>query len=432
MWIIKLFLSAIVALFATVPAFPQSDDTPAKWPLDLARQLCRSGSDVAVQVGNILDQAPSGLKSFTPLLKRTRFFAGSGILKDNNRLDVNLRFMGQVNQQTRLSLFKNLSTNQQGPVPRLLIDLAADCSLNRAVFLTYKSDGRLHALQHYSKDLNTSDRTELLNPPVPAGTDPGGVAVAHYDTGVNYQLDFIARQLARSKSGEILGYDFKDNDRQPFDLDPSFPAFLPRRHGTAVISILLHEAPEVRLIPFRHPGKDIARFGDIVEATAKTPARIVAMPLGGYKQAQWQSFARAARRHPELLFIISAGNDGRDIDIKPVYPASFDHDNFLVVTSTDAFGRLPIESNWGIISVDISTPAERLDVIDHRGAKGKASGSSYAVPRIAALAARFSKTHPEWSASDIKAAIVALAGPRPRGKKATKHGWIALPDQEGF
>jgi len=411
------------------PANAQSNEQPALWPRDIAVTLCKKGKDVISHVENLLARSPSGLKSLKVHLNQPRFYAASGSMNNGDRVDVNLRFIGQPNQQTRVSYFEAFAKN---PAPRLLVDLNAECALNRGVFLTYKKDGRLHDLRHYSKDLITVDRTEELNPPVPAGQDPGGVAVAHYDTGVNYQLDFIAKRLARNQSGEILGYDFKDNDRQPFDLDPSFPAFLPRRHGTAVISIFLREAPDARLIPFRHPGHDIARFGEIVEATAKTPARIVVMPLGGYRQKQWQSFAQAAKKHNNILFVISAGNDGRDIDQKPIYPASFDHNNFLVVTSTDAFGQLPIESNWGIKSVDIAVPAERLDVIDHRGAKGKASGSSYAVPRIAALAARMAKKHPQWSALEIKKAITNLAGPRPRSKRMTKFGWIALPDQEAL
>ncbi len=432
MWHIKLSLTILGTSIFIGQAQSQSANSPPLWPEKFAVQLCETGFEIADLAKKILADAPSGLISLTPVVKSRRFYAAIAALQNGNRLDVNARFIGQANQQTRLSFFEA----NKGPgvelIPRLLIDLGANCSLRRAAFLTYKADGRLHSLQHFSKNLKRSDTTELLNPPVPAGEDPGGVAVAHFDSGVNYLLPFIARRLARNSSGEILGYDFNENDTQPFDLDPVSPAFLPRRHGTSVISILLREAPEVRIIPFRHPGRDISRFGEMVEAITKTPARIVAMPLGGYKRQQWENFARAAQKYPELLFVISAGNDGRNIDVEPVYPASFDLDNFIVVTSTDAFGRLPAESNWGVKSVDISTPAERLDVIDHRGAKGKASGSSYAVPRIAALAARLAMKHPDWTASEIKSAIVRLAGPRPRAKPATKYGWIALPDQEGF
>ena len=58
------------------------------------------------------------------------------------------------------------------------------------------------------------------DPPVPPGKDPGGVAVALVDTGVNYTLPEISNRLARSPDGEILGFDFQDNDRLPFDLEP--------------------------------------------------------------------------------------------------------------------------------------------------------------------------------------------------------------------
>ena len=42
-------------------------------------------------------------------------------------------------------------------------------------------------------------------------------------------------------------------------------------------------------------------------------------------------------------------------------------------------------------------PAEQVEVTDFRGARGTASGSSYAVPRVAALAARLKAANPDWS-----------------------------------
>ena len=76
----------------------------------------------------------------------------------------------------------------------------------------------------------------------------------------------------------------------------------------------------------------------------------------------------------------------------------------------------PLASNWGPETVDISTPGENLESIDHLGAKTFVSGSSFAVPRIAALAARFQSAHPRWRATDIKQAILMLAGPSPGDK----------------
>ena len=270
--------------------------------------------------------------------------------------------------------------------------------------------------------------TEPIGPPVPQGRDPGGVAVALIDSGIAYDLPEVSKRLARDKAGCLLGYDFQDNDRRPQDLVPGSRPERPRRHGTAVASIIVLEAPKARLAPFRYRTRDFAVFADVVAAIAKGPARIVNMPLGGYRAEDWRNFEAAARAHPELLFIISAGNDGRNIDEAPIYPAGFGLPNALVVTSTDDFGRYPAESNWGPQTVDLSVPGENRQVFDHRGVTGRASGTSYAVPRVTALAARLSAAHPDWSAAKLKSEILALAGPNPATRtKRTRHGWIANP-----
>ena len=53
-------------------------------------------------------------------------------------------------------------------------------------------------------------------PPVPAGTDPGGVKIAIIGAGVDYTQPGIAVRLARDGEGEIIGWDFIDDDRRPF------------------------------------------------------------------------------------------------------------------------------------------------------------------------------------------------------------------------
>lgn len=252
--------------------------------------------------------------------------------------------------------------------------------------------------------------------------------MAVVDTGVNYTLDAVAPRLARNERGELHGYDAQDGDRRPFDLAPGEDAERGRRHGTSVAGIVLKEAPQARIAPYRFRHADFGSFARIVEEIAKGPARIVAMSLGGYKRADWEPFRAAAEAHPELLFVLSAGNDGRDIDETPVYPASFGLANAIVVTSTDPFGRLPKESNWGVTSVDISTPGERIASIDHTGAPKEVSGTSFAAPRIAALAARLQARNPDWGTQELKRAILALGAPSAGDRSPrTKHGWIPNP-----
>lgn len=327
----------------------------------------------------------------------------------------------------------SLTAFDQGGTRPLLTALAdADCRIHHGRALRYDGSGPPSQLVHLKPDLQEIETTEPLNPPVPAGQDPGGVTVAHIDSGVNYLLPEIAARLARDESGAALGQDFWDLDKRPFDGDVGRSPFFPIRHGTPVASLLLKEAPGIRLLPYRYPRPDMTRMSALVAAAAAAGAGIVALPMGSRKQADWTSFAEAAEQHSDLLFIVSAGNDGRDIDQVPLYPASLDLENMIVVTSADAFGRLASGSNWGAHSVDLMVPAEQLEVTDYRGARGRASGSSYAVPRVAALAARLKAAHPDWRAGELKRAILARAvGPLERGAPKVRVGWIPNPADDG-
>jgi len=270
--------------------------------------------------------------------------------------------------------------------------------------------------------------SEPLNPPVPQGRDVWGPTVALFDAGINYTLPAFAARLARAPNGQSLGYDFWDMDSRPFDSNPARSPFYPLRHGTQIASVLVAEAPSVRLLPYRYPRPDMSRMEAMVRAAHENKAVIVAMPMGSNNKDDWTAFLKAVSERPDTLFIISAGNDGRDIDAQPVYPAMFGLENFLVVTSSTEFGRLAPGSNWGKKSVDIMVPAENVPVTTFYGDNGRASGSSLAVARVAALAARLLQENPKWRAPELKAAIIARARPTPsEGQSVVRHGWIPDP-----
>ena len=53
-----------------------------------------------------------------------------------------------------------------------------------------------------------------------------------------------------------------------------------------------------------------------------------------------------------ILFFVSAGNDGKNIDKSKVFPASLELENILVISSSDISGDLAHGSNFGKKTVD--------------------------------------------------------------------------------
>lgn len=283
--------------------------------------------------------------------------------------------------------------------------LDANCTVVQHRQLVYNDDFTAIALLVIDPANGATITTELLNPPLPVpskiSTDSKRIRIGLVDSGVNYTLPQINARLARDNKGQLVGYDFWDNDALPFDVHFSASPFRISRHGTGTASLLLKEASFIDLVPYRYPRPDMSRMENLIEHAANNQVRIIGLPLGGNIAAEWDSFAAAAKKHPNILFIASAGNNGRNIDQQPVYPASLDIDNLLVVTSADDFVVPADRVNWGRSKVDYMLPAEEQPVTDFNGNNATASGSSYAVPRAAALAAKFLRDNPDWHASDL-------------------------------
>ncbi len=326
-----------------------------------------------------------------------------------------------------------VADTSKGLQARLMIVADGQCRVQTVRRLIYDADGEAEFLEQLSTALDEVLTREPLNPPVPALEESeesaeDAPAVAMVDAGVNYLLPLIGNRLARDSDGEILGYDYWDLDQRPFDANPVRSAFFPQRHGTQTASLMLLEAPGAHLVPYRYPRPDMTRMADLIDDAAAKGVVILNMSLGGNRADEWRTFAEAAAAHAGMLFVVSAGNNGRDIDSQPVYPASLDLDNMLVVSSADADGRPAEGSNWGRQAVDLLVPAEEMLVTDFYGLPKIVSGSSYAAARVSALAACLLLENPEWRAAELKAAIVALAE-APSGEKAaySTHGYLADP-----
>lgn len=230
------------------------------------------------------------------------------------------------------------------------------------------------------------------------------VRVALVDSGINYLLPEIQQGLALTPDGELIGFDYWDRDARPFDAHPNRHGQV-QRHGTQTASLLIREAPFIELVAYRYPRPDMSRMADLLAHADAHDVRVIGLPLGSNTADQWRVFESAAEQYPHILFVASAGNNGRDIDSQPVYPASLALPNMLVVTSADDFVRPAQGVNWGRTSVDYLVPAEMQSVLRFDGSAGLVSGSSYAVPRMVGLAARLLRSEPALDAEGLLAEI---------------------------
>ena len=317
---------------------------------------------------------------------------------------------------------------------QLMVRVQPPCKTTHARQAVYDKAGKLISLQTLGSDLVTVTAEDVVNPPVPPvyqAAEKKNPLLAIADTGINYLLPEMQPHIARTFNGNLLGYDFWDMDEQPFDSDPRQNPYYPFHHGTTVFSVLAAEAPDEAIAVYRFPALNMCRYKELIEHAVHVGVRIMNISMGSNNMDDWTCFATAAQNSPSVLFVVSAGNNGRNIDEHPVYPAALSLDNLFVVSSSDHFGRPGAGSNTGSEHVDIFVPAEQISVTDHRGVRTSTGGTSYAAPRVAALAVRYLRANPE---SDTQQIISFLQQRAISGQgNISAFGWIPDPtDDYGF
>ena len=385
------------------------------------------GEDIVIRGATLIEKSPLVVRGREVGQRRRFAMADSG-----DRVLLETIEPGGLLRRVRAELHASAENVNRGLRPALVIVADGQCRVQTARRLIYDADGNAGYLEQLTPALDAVQVREPLNPPVPVMTPGGepevpGVGVAMLDAGVNYLLPTIAERLARNADGEILGFDYWDMDHRPFDANPVRSPFFPQRHGTQTASLLLDEAPVARLVPYRYPRPDMMRMTDLIQQAADDGVVILNISLGSNRKQEWSAFENAAVAHPDMLFVVSAGNNGRDIDSQPVYPASLDLENMLVVSSADPGGRPAQGSNWGRASVDLLVPAEEILTTDFYGRPRVVSGSSYAAARVSALAACLLQQNPEWRADMLKAAIVEQSR-EPVGTQQAYSAYGFLPD----
>lgn len=120
---------------------------------------------------------------------------------------------------------------------------------------------------------------------------------------------------------------------------------------------------------------------------------------------------KTAITESSMLFIVSAGNGetkGRNIDIFPSYPASYNADNLIAVTNVKSNGRLNSTANYGQ-SVDIAAPGTEIYNIDIDNRYNATTGTSFATPVVTGLAAMLYICDEKMTAEKCKEIILHSA-----------------------
>lgn len=258
-----------------------------------------------------------------------------------------------------------------------------------------------------------------------AGYTGSGVTVAVLDTGVDADHPDLTGRIAdeqnfteEAEPGDIVG------------------------HGTHVASIIAGSgaasegkyrgvAPDATLVS----GKVCETFGctesailtGLQWAAVDKHADVVNLSLGGFDGPEIDPLEEAVNTltaQTGTLFVIAAGNDGSDASVGS--PGSADA--ALTVGAVDRDDKLAYFSSRGprvgddAIKPDLTAPG--VEIVAAKGAGTELgtpvgehyvalSGTSMATPHVVGAVALLGQQHPDWSAGQFKATLMASAKPDP-------------------
>jgi subtilisin family serine protease len=263
------------------------------------------------------------------------------------------------------------------------------------------------------------------------------VVVAVLDSGVMYTHEDLAANMWTNRGeipgngvdddgngfiDDVRGWDFGSGDNDPMD---------EYGHGTAVAGVLGAKGSNtvgiagvcwnVQIMPVKmsySPTSGASHAADMVSAiyyAASNGAHVINFSYGNYSYNSLMQAAIARAQDAGALFVTTAGNDGNDCDTTPYYPCAYTNANIISVAAMDRNDQLwtgTSPSGYGATTVDLGAPGVAVPCT-MIGGYGSGSGTSFAAPQVAGVAALLKAVNPSWGWRELKEAILNNVDPKP-------------------
>ncbi|CAJ1349270.1 unnamed protein product [Effrenium voratum] len=234
----------------------------------------------------------------------------------------------------------------------------------------------------------------------------GRVIIAVIDTGVDYNHEDLRNQMWTNPGeipgdgidndgngfvDDVYGYNFYGDNGDPMDSNG---------HGTHCAGTIGAEAgnsvgvagvswkPQIMALKFL--GANGGSTSDAIRSVdyaVQMGAQISSNSWGGGGSSTALIAAINEAANQNHLFIVAAGNDGRDNEISATYPCNYNLPNMICVASTDSQNDISSFSNWGTNVVHIAAPGSRIYSTYPNNRYASLSGTSMATPHVSGVAA---------------------------------------------
>jgi hypothetical protein len=164
---------------------------------------------------------------------------------------------------------------------------------------------------------------------------------------------------------DSLGWDFVDDDNLPQDchghgtmVSSVIAAGFDNRQGIAGILAAGRIMP-IRVLDASGHGSE-SQIAKGIRYAIRNGAHAINFSIGGSGDHDDMRSAFQAARDAGVPIVVAAGNDARDLNAQPAYPASYNYENMLVVAAHDHAGLLCSFSNFGRTAAHLAAPGELI------------------------------------------------------------------------
>ena len=291
---------------------------------------------------------------------------------------------------------------------------------------------KLWAIENNGQDVNGKSGTKDADMDVDEAwkLEKGehNVVVAVLDTGVDYTHNDLADNMWSGNTNH--GYDFAGDDDGNNDNNPMPDEPYDKKghyHGTHVagtigavgdnnlgVTGVVQNVQIMAVKVFRPKGyaynSDILEGMDYVSQQIDNGVNIVAInaSYGGGGGSNGDTMDQAIQKLGDkgVVFCAAAGNDGKNIDNHPSYPASYDATNIITVAASDQNDELASFSNYGKKTVEVAAPGTNILSTFPGNKYAYLQGTSMATPQVVGTVALLASLKPDSSVSDRIKAIV--------------------------
>jgi thermitase len=263
-----------------------------------------------------------------------------------------------------------------------------------------------------------------IDAPEAWGSRTGCAKVAILDTGIDTDHPDLAANLYKSEDKPSNG---KDDDKNGYVDDTYGLNAIEGKgsgqdnngHGTHVAGIVGARANNsqgdsgtcwsTKLLPVKFMNsKGKGSTSDAIEGieyAVRQGLKIINCSFGSSSKSEALHDAVDYAQEHNALLVVAAGNDGKNIDKSPLYPAAYTDSNILAVAATTSSDTLASFSNWGPDSVDLGAPGDSIYSTYLGGGYRVLSGSSMAAPYAAGVAALLRKQESDATYGELRKAV---------------------------